>query len=712
MDHEDQEEIFFLRGRDLPDLPPPRHGAGQQGGWEAIDRLGAEASFLVQLPLLEEVSEQHKSAWARAHSEVLQRWKDASTPEEVDRALMWLGFLPQALNRKPCGRSGKIGRAQVAYRYNCLTSGDWGALVELWERDTERESRRPRRRKERSEQEEQEMIRLRKDVMGLFTTGKVGQGMRRIVSHGVADSHDPAVKAELQEKFLPRRHDLPDSVKKMKPIESFRGLRQSLLSLEPGKSPGSGGMRPEYLVALGDRLEQAEVELLEQFGLAYTAGELPPWFYRLWLTMQTVPLYKTAQQDSVRPLGIRHTLPRLFHAEVMAQCKEETREFLEPQQLGQSKAGAAKLAHSIRGLLEKDQNLICIKLDVKNCFNSQSRRASLDVICNTEEISHLQTFAAAILAPINSLEAGGEVWGSMGTGLPQGDPASGAFQAFGLQPSLVRLDEECRAGGGMARAGADDICALARPEVAYAAVKRFSDEIWQRCGLEIRWDKSEVYQREGDLPDYAMAGLTLAGEEVDGDFLRGTVFFGVPIGSPEFVSHKLHQLKDSIVSDAVRTREVLGSDRQALWTALRLSVQQRFQYWMQLVPPSLCEPVAVELDAELWRVLEAATGFSIPRGEEEGGLCLRVPQVPSLDRCSYQEWVVRLPVRLYGWGLHSLADSCGPAYLGMLETALPYMGAGGHLPLLAESWGGPKRRLTKLRGGGCCFPLAAVRGWR
>ena len=341
--------------------------------------------------------------------------------------------------------------------------------------------------------------------------------------------------------------------------------------------------------------------------------------------------------------------------------------------------------------MKKDPNLICIKLDISNCYNSQSRRASLDVICNTEEISHLQTFAAAILAPINSLEAGGEVWGSMGTGLPQGDPASGAFQAFGLQPSLVRLDEECRAGGGMARAGADDICALARPEVAYAAVKRFSDEIWQRCGLEIRWDKSEVYQREGDLPDYAMAGLTLAGEEVDGDFLRGTVFFGVPIGSPEFVSHKLHQLKDSIVSDAVRTREVLGSDRQALWTALRLSVQQRFQYWMQLVPPSLCEPVAVELDAELWRVLEAATGFSIPRGEEEGGLCLRVPQVPSLDRCSYQEWVVRLPVRLYGWGLRSLADSCGPAYLGTLETALPYMaGLGDICPLLAESWGGPE----------------------
>ena len=63
--------------------------------------------------------------------------------------------------------------------------------------------------------------------------------------------------------------------------------------MEPGKSPGCGGMRPEYLTALGDRLDNRGLELLHKFGLAYTAGELPPWLYRLWLTLQTVPLYKT-----------------------------------------------------------------------------------------------------------------------------------------------------------------------------------------------------------------------------------------------------------------------------------------------------------------------------------------------------------------------------------------------------------------------------------
>ena len=99
--------------------------------------------------------------------------------------------------------------------------------------------------------------------------------------------------------------------------------------------------------------------------------------------------------------------------------------------------------------------------------------------------------------------------------------------------------------------------------------------------------------------------------------------------------------------------------------------------------------MAAELDEELWRLLEAATGFPIPRGEEDGGLSLRVPAIPALDRKSYQEWVVRLPVRLYGWGVRSLADSCGPAYLGCLETSIPYMaGVGEICPPLAQLWGG------------------------
>ena len=91
------------------------------------------------------------------------------------------------------------------------------------------------------------------------------------------------------------------------------------------------------------------------------------------------------------------------------------------------------------------------------------------------------------------------------------------------------------------------------------------------------------------------------------------------------------------------------------------------------------------LDVALGNVLEAATGFAIPRDDN---MKVRCPVV-GLDNKTYQEWLVRLPVKLYGWGLRSLKETCGPAYLGALETAIPYMAARGNIcPQLEQTWGG------------------------
>lgn len=56
----------------------------------------------------------------------------------------------------------------------------------------------------------------------------------------------------------------------------------------------------------------------------------------------------------VRPLGVRHSIVRLFHKEVVRQSKEDIIEYLEPEQLGQSKAGAAKLVLSVRAMMEQN----------------------------------------------------------------------------------------------------------------------------------------------------------------------------------------------------------------------------------------------------------------------------------------------------------------------------------------------------------------------
>ena len=58
--------------------------------------------------MLEEVSEQQKGACVLAWVECLTKWRDADTEEGKETALLWLGFLAQALQRKPL-RGGKKG---------------------------------------------------------------------------------------------------------------------------------------------------------------------------------------------------------------------------------------------------------------------------------------------------------------------------------------------------------------------------------------------------------------------------------------------------------------------------------------------------------------------------------------------------------------------------------------------------------------------------
>ena len=116
-----------------------------------------------------------------------------------------------------------------------------------------------------------------------------------------------------------------------------------------------------------------------------------------------------------------------------------------------------------------------------------------------------------------------------------------------------------------------------------------------------------VFTWEGDLPVSTPAGITLAGVEVDGVFERGFECYGIPIGTDNYVKHMLKAKASEIVNDAKRTVELLSVDRQSLWSALMVSISHRCEYFCQLSPPSLSEPVAAELDREVgkcWRKLQ------------------------------------------------------------------------------------------------------------
>ena len=656
----------FIEERSRPVTPQPNPTVVRDAdGWNLIAKLGPTASFLSSFPALQEVPDQHEQAWVEAVAKVLRKWREATSNEEITIALSWFLFLPQALLRKPA-RGGRAGRKEVARRFNYLARGDWGTIIEMWEKDkTEQtaEKEKRRRREPRVEREDDEDKR-RREVVALIAAGQISKAMTRVTSHGLASMEDAAVLAQVAAKYPARGRPLPDKIPKGQPVEHLRGLRDSLKALLPGSSPGCGGMRPEYLRVVGDNMEEDDMILLEEFGLSYLQGDLPKWFYPLWLTVQTVPIFKNSGRCAVRPLGLRTPLLKVFHKQVVTQNTTEVRSYLEPVQLGMSRAGAQKLVFSIRGLLNARPDFVCVKIDCRNAYNEQSRRACMDAFAEEPSLRHLAHFCAVTLAPINGLETGGNLWGEAPEGDTQGDSAASMRFCVALQASLLLLDAACSAGdcGGMVRAGADDITAIGPADIVFPAVEEFGREVRERCLLHWERTKTEVFNWEGDLPVGTPAGLTLAGEDVDGVFEHGFIMYGVPVGSDAYCRYQLMEIAKKIVNDGQKTAELLSGERQSLWSALRCSISQRFDYWLQMSYPSVVVPVARWLDEQLWNILETATGFSIPSGATNSSwnCVLPIPVVRRSNR-SFQQWVVRQPVRLGGFGLRSLVDTAGPA---------------------------------------------------
>ena len=181
---------------------------------------------------------------------------------------------------------------------------------------------------------------------------------------------------------------MPDSVVKWRPVENLRGLRDALLNL-----------RPEYLTTLAEVLDANGMTLLEDFGLRYLQGDMPAWFYSVFLSSQAVALYKTEEKTAVRPIGVRHMLVRVLHREVIKQNKAEIISYLEPEQLAMSTAGCHKVLFVVRTPLEEKPDFVCIKLDIANAQNCISRSKCVEVLEQIPELRHLAWHAAVVLAP-------------------------------------------------------------------------------------------------------------------------------------------------------------------------------------------------------------------------------------------------------------------------------------------------------------------------
>ena len=110
---------------------------------------------------------------------------------------------------------------------------------------------------------------------------------------------------------------MPSHVYKGQCMDRMEGLKEDLLGLDIGVAPGFGGLRNEHLKCLGEVWDDHKFGGLETFCLRYVNGELKPWFYKVWGSVSTFPLFKNSLRDTLRPVGVKCSLVRNIHKMVV-----------------------------------------------------------------------------------------------------------------------------------------------------------------------------------------------------------------------------------------------------------------------------------------------------------------------------------------------------------------------------------------------------------
>jgi hypothetical protein len=428
-----------------PEVPGPHPGPVLEDaeGWNLIDQWSVWDCTLCEFPTVQNIPRVYRELWAGAMSKIMRVIQSAEEGIELERGLKWFLIIPKALFRQG-RRGGKAGKGLLARRVNCLVNGDWGRLLSLLDRDCRmakmEKQRENIRERERESGDEVQMEKDRKNALLLLSKAHISKAVRTINSHGIGNMSDPDILNQMKQKYPDRGRPLPDSVSRGQCVDNLRGLSDVLLGLQGGSSAGTGGLRPEYLTCLAEVWGEEQMDMLEQFGMRYLNGQLPPWWFKVWKSLTTAALFKDSGKKKVRPIGIEPCLARCFHKVVVRSNRPVLTSFLEPQQLALSVAGGAKLVHSVRMLAEANPGFVVVKCDIQNAFNSVSRAKILEVLESEESLRHLVWHAAVSLASPNSLETGGTVWGEAKEGGTQGNPEAGAYFCVAWHPYIRVLD--------------------------------------------------------------------------------------------------------------------------------------------------------------------------------------------------------------------------------------------------------------------------------
>ncbi|MGV8142620.1 MAG: reverse transcriptase domain-containing protein, partial [Candidatus Pacearchaeota archaeon] len=239
----------------------------------------------------------------------------------------------------------------------------------------------------------------------------------------------------------------------------------------------------------------------------------------------------------VRPIAIDHPITKIASYSALNLWKNELNTFCGPFQLGNPVSGGAEiLIHSVRMLLENDKHNCCLKLDLKNAFNSINKVHILNTIASYPPLHGLYKFAQFLLLSKRSVHYSNDVVCSAECGVAQGNNISAALFNIGQAPILkdaIQLFPSCKLFSYY-----DDHYIIGHPENVIL-VASFLVEKLKAIDLIVNESKCEVYRAlsftENELVLFNSRQFKVTDSK--SGIGHGIIVLGSPVGNFQFINN-------------------------------------------------------------------------------------------------------------------------------------------------------------------------------
>lgn len=348
-----------------------------------------------------------------------------------------------------------------------------------------------------------------------------------------------------------------------------------------------------------------------------------------------------------RPIAMGEMFYKLAATYALRTVGETAREVLGPTQFALAPGGSEAAVLYLRTALTEHPTWTVMACDIRNAFNSRSRSDILKTLYQQKGLSaiwKLADWAYGKPSDLLLIEKG-KLKGTIPStqGVKQGDTLSSLLFAL----SMVKLyGNTAEAAGVKTVAVQDDVYFLGPMHSIAIAWDHFNDAVGRGTGLVLNQRKTHVLTPQGVNDDELVTrGLQSSNLMIPA---LGTILTRDSGVLQRWLAKEMQRAHRKLF-DALRHPKL---PVQVAFTLLRACALPVVQYWMRTSPPASTGVLAEQFDD---LIMQAAL------------VILDIPTSSTMAR--YQ---LRLPVKMGGFGLRSMAELADGAWVAALAQAAQY----------------------------------------